>query len=740
MQEFFRPRHLISARIIVVLVFTAARPGLVQAADNDNAAAATQRSNSITLPAAEVTAYADSPTTEGSGSYTTSQTSAATRLPLSLRETPQAVSVITRQRMDDQKLDSLQSVLENTTGISPVRFDTERASFYSRGFLIDSIQYDGIPSAIGSVAEGSGINALDTAFYDRVEVVRGSTGLLTGAGNPSASINLVRKRPTQDPSAAISLSAGRWDSDRAMADVSTPLTDDGRIRARLVGVKQDSHSYIDRYQQHKNAFYGVIEADLTADTTVSAGYDYQDMKPKYPTWGGSPLWFSNGQEATWSRAKSMAADWSRWDNTLKTAFVDIERRFDNGWKLKAVLTQYRTETNSALLTGYGAADRATGLGGYPDGVYPTALQSTGDTRENALDAMASGPFELAGRQHELVVGAMGSRYTSGTDAVAPFIASITPINVYDWDRHFAKPDFASIPSVRTNTRIKQTGLYSAARFSLADDLKFILGGRLSQYEVDETVSGVPFHYKKSAEFTPYAGLIYAIDSTYSAYVSYTGIFNPQTSYRDANGNVLTPTQGNTREIGLKGEYLEGRLNASVAVFDTALDNAAQIDSGKYTSSGAQAYQAVDGTKSRGVEFDVQGELAAGWNLYAGVAHFRAQDGNDERLNPQLPRTTGQFFTTYRLPADWQKLTVGGGVRWQSSFYQTADGVVSTREASQQAYALASLMMNYAFTEKIDVGVNVSNLFDKKYATQKGTFDTVTYGEPRNLVATLNYRF
>jgi outer membrane receptor for ferric coprogen and ferric-rhodotorulic acid len=714
-------------------------PGAALAQGAQGARHADDVEKATTLPPVTVTAPANAATTEGMGSWTTGETAAATRLPLSPRETPQSVTVLTRQRMDDQKLDSVVNALENTTGISTFRADSERVSFYSRGFLIDSIQFDGIPSAIGGIVSGSGIGSLDTAFYDRVEVVRGATGLLTGAGNPSASINLVRKRPTREFSAAASLSAGSWDTWRGVADVSTPLTADGRVRARLVGVYQDGHSYIDRYQPRRQAFHGVVEADLTPDTTVSVGYAYQDMKPKRPTWGGIPLWFSDGTQAEWSRSKSFTQDWSRWDSTVKTAFVDAEHRFDNGWKVRAVATQYRTEHDAELFGVIGEPDRATGLGAFPAGAYPVALDSTGRSRQNSVDLMASGPFELLGRRHELVVGAMGSRYTARTDEVAPFYAGFTPINIYASGVDFPRPDFGAMASVKTDTEIKQSGVYGAARFSLADPLKLIVGGRFSNYESDESVSGTPSRFKKSGEFTPYAGLVYDIDKTYSAYASYTGIFNPQTSYRDSSGNVLTPTKGKNKEIGLKGEYLDGRLNAAVALFEAELDNAAQIVAGSYTPAGAQAYRGVDGTKSRGIELDLQGELARGWNLYAGIAHFKAEDADGLRLNPQLPCTTAQLFTTYRLPGEWNRLTLGGGVRWQSRIYQIAGGGTGTRYAEQDAYALASLMGRYDVTNKINVALTVNNLFDKKYALQKGAFDTVTYGEPRNVMVTLNFK-
>ena len=198
------------------------------------------------------------------------------------------MTVLTRQRMDDQQLTSVQSALEATTGITSRTLDSERVDFFSRGFSIDSFQFDGVPTIFVD-----GASFLDTAFYDRIEVVRGATGLLTGAGNPGASVNLVRKRPSYSFQAQASVSAGSWDNYRGMMDVSTPLTDDGRVRARVVGSYQDRHSWLDRYQQKKQALYAVIEADLTDNTTLSVGYDAQIIKPTGTTWGGVPRWYSD---------------------------------------------------------------------------------------------------------------------------------------------------------------------------------------------------------------------------------------------------------------------------------------------------------------------------------------------------------------------------------------------------------------------------------------------------------------
>lgn len=734
------PRNVLGAAVAGAIFFSAQSACAAEPLQPRDEVGGKTTQGEPTLPAVTVSDQMNAVATEGTGSYTTDETAAATRLPLSLRETPQSVTVITRQRMDDQQLNSVLSVLENTTGIASYQSDSERTSFYSRGLLINNVQYDGIPTVVGSPINGSGIGSLDTAFYDRVEVVRGASGLLTGTGNPSAAINLVRKRPTREFSASASLGAGSWDTYRGMADVSTPLTKDGRIRARVVGTYQDGRSYIDGYKPQRKSFYGVVEADLTPDTTVSLGYDHQDITPKGATWGGLPLWFSDGTQADYPRSRSYAQHWSRWDNTLKTGFAAIEHRFKNGWNLRATANQYRSEHDTELLGLVGRPDRATGLGAFPNGALPVALASEGSSRQNTFDVMASGPFELLGRQHDLVAGATNSRRTAGQDDLPPFFAAIAPVNVYTLSPAFFRPNLDAMARIPTRTRIKQSGVYSAARISLSDPLRLIVGGRFSSYEIDDTAGGASLHYKKSSEFTPYAGLVYSINKTYSAYASYTGIFNPQTDYRDSLGNALTPSKGKTKEIGVKGEYLDRRLNASVALFETELDNAAQTVAGTRTPSGAQAYRGADGTKSRGIEFDLQGELARGWNIYAGIAHFTAKDGAGVRLNSQIPRTTAQFFTTYQLPGEWSQLTLGAGAKWQSRFYQAPNTGTSSLGGEQSPYALVSLMARYAITKKTNVTINVSNVFDKKYALQKGDFDTVSYGAPRNVMVTLDYKY
>ena len=175
-------------------------------------------------------------TTEGTGSYITGITNAATKLNLSLRETPQSVSVMTRQRMEDQNLRSIGQVLEQTSGVNVQSPGSDRLYVFSRGLAIDSYQYDGMPTTTFAFSQALPQALSDMAIYDRVEVVRGATGLLTGAGDPSGTVNLVRKKPTDHFKGYISGGLGSWDLYRTEVDVSGPLTDNGGARPCRGGV------------------------------------------------------------------------------------------------------------------------------------------------------------------------------------------------------------------------------------------------------------------------------------------------------------------------------------------------------------------------------------------------------------------------------------------------------------------------------------------------------------------------
>ncbi|MBB1601692.1 ferric-rhodotorulic acid/ferric-coprogen receptor FhuE [Variovorax sp. UMC13] len=679
------------------------------------------------LPTVTVSADADrSGTTEGTGSYTTRATAAATGLSLALRDTPQSVSVLTRQQIEDQNLVSLNEALRSVTGIHVVSSDSDRFDFYSRGFYIDNIQYDGVPTSLGLSFYGE--SGSDTTIYDRVEVVRGATGLLTGAGNPSASINLVRKRADSKVfTGSASLGVGSWNQHRAAVDLSTPITEDGRVRGRFAAMTEERDSHVDLYHARKNAFYAVVDADLTPATTLSVGADYQSNRPTGSTWGGLPLVFSDGSIADWPTSKTTAANWTHWNSTNRSVFANLAHRFDSGWSLKANLSHRESDYDAKLLYLFSQPDPVTG-----QGLRALPNYSEYSFQQNSADLQATGPFTLLGRTHEAVLGLTSSRAREVKAGHARTGALASTGDFRQWDGSFAEPSWGPL-TISSLDRTRQDGLYGALRLSLADPLKLILGGRQSSWEVQGLSEA-----RKHDVFTPYAGLVYEIDRTYSAYASYTDIFQPQ-NYRDTSGAYLDPVTGKSFELGLKGAHLGGRLNTSLAVFRIRQDNVAQLDGSQVVPGTTDfAYFGAKGVTSRGFEAQVSGEITPDWKLSAGLSRTVAEDAEGTAVNAWAPRTQVQLFSSYRLQGAWQALTLGGGFTWQSSTsssFSTASADVVFR---QKSFGLLNLMARYAFTPQLSLQLNLNNLADKKYYVNidgQGQF-----GTPRSVMATLNYKF
>lgn len=684
----------------------------------------------------------DPAASEGSGSYAARLSSTATALPLTARELPQSVTTVTRQRMDDQAVTSIGEALRTTTGVSVQNYDSDRLSFWSRGYSIGNVQQDGVSAVYDGVFDW-GSTQTDTAIYDRIEVVKGATGLLSGAGEPGAVVNMIRKRPTGTLQASVTAMVGSWSNYRGEIDVSGPLTEGGAVRGRFVAAVQDRKSWLDRYHQSKSVFFGTLEADLTPTTLVTVGMDYQNFKPRGSTWTGFPMMFADGTPTNWSRSFNPATDWSRRDIKTRTVFGRVEQALGDDWSLKVNFNGMRTIHDTVLGSASGGnPDSVTG-----EGMYYFIGKFAGDQIQNTIDAEVRGTVHALGREHQIVVGYRWSR----SDIDGPLYGSVYPAfegSIYDWKGVYAEPDIPQVGTYRNGTR--QSGVYAAAHLNPVEGVRLILGSRLSQYRVftnnyytDTATTNVNVSYKEKNVWTPYAGAVVDVTGNVSLYASYTDIFQIQQSV-DRNFNLLPPMKGRSYEAGVKGEWLDGRLNASAAVFDIRQSNLAQY---RGLVNGIQVYDVVAGTRSRGFELEVNGSPLPGWNVYGGYTYSHVRDGDGQPvfgslLQTTLPAHVAKLHVSYK-PEGLDRLTLGGGIDWQSRFfgnvYSPVPDVGYVR-FTQGGYALADIFAEYRLTDQITARVNVRNLFDKKYYTGLGLFETGFYGEPRSALATLKATF
>lgn len=683
----------------------------------------------LVLDTIDVTAAAGT-TTEGTGSWTTDWMRSATGLMLPQKDTPQSTSAVTFGLMQDKNLTDVTDVMENATGITVQKYDSERTLFFSRGFQITNYMFDGVPTSVDSAYQ-YGDAVVDMAMYDHVELVRGATGLMVGAGEPGASVNFIRKRPTRDFQASAAATAGTEDYVRGEIDISGPLAFDGRLRGRFVTAGQTTGSTQDVWEEQRSIFYGIVEADLGPDTTLSLGASHQDTDPSGTTWAGLPAVDSTGALIDWPDGATTGSDWTQWATRTTEVFGALEHVFDNGWAGRIGLNHLHNDSDAKLMYFYGNPDPETGLG------YGTSTtRYIGERTQNTANATLNGDFTALGRNHQFVLGAFASHAETEQDAYSPTETAPLP-SLWGWDGSYPEPDWPSEPGSTDESETTQYAVYATGDFAVTEALHLIAGARLNYWEGRENA----FEYDYSGEVTPYLGVTYDLNDTYTLYASYTNIYYPQV-VQDAAGDYLDPTQGNNYEIGAKAGWFGGALNASAALFQTD-----QSDYANYlywdADTNRGVYEAIDGIRTQGFEIELAGEILPGWNVFGGYTYRYSRDDDGAEVNTNQPRSSLKLNTSYDLPGRFSDFTIGGGLRWQSktrSLTTVPGESAFDTDIVQDPYTLVDAMAAWRMTEAATLQLNVTNLLDEKYYQTTGFYDSVIYGQGRRAEITLRASF
>lgn len=665
--------------------------------------------------------------------YGAHSASGASRLDLDIFDIPQSVSVITSAQMQDFQLNDINDALDSATGVNVQRIETDRTYYTARGFDITNFQIDGIGLPLTS---GNNHADEDTAIYERVEVIRGANGLMTGVGNPSATINFIRKRPTAETQAKVNATVGSWNNHRIDADVSTPITDN--IAARVVAVKQEQDSYLDRYEQDKTLVYGFVEANLTDSTKLSFSHSYLDNKAKGNNWGALPLFYTDGSATNYDTSTNTSADWSNWTVIKNNTVIELSHYFNDNWSLRSTYSHKTTDEDTELFYVFGTPDKETELGltGY-------GSEYDLDDEHNLFDVYVSGDFSLFNRDHQVVFGLNYAKMSYTDSSLYDYTTGngFPPItNLNTWDGNTPKPTFADALT-GSDVQTKQKAAYFTGRFNVADGLHIIAGGRFNEWQAQGTSYGV-LQDVNNDEFIPYLGAVYEFMPNTVAYASYTETFVSQTEV-DINDNILAPITGESREIGVKRQWLNDSLITSLAYFDIEQVNVAIIDPATADFPiAAQRYIGADGINSNGFELDIAGQLTDGLQVSFGYTDFDI-DG-DETVKAYTPSQLLKLGATYQFQ-QWDQFSVGINMRWQNKTSRD-QGVVGeeftnagdTITTTQDAYSVVDLMARYQFNDAITLTVNVNNATDEKYINSL-YWAQGFYGAPVNYNATLSWR-
>ncbi|HEY4529291.1 MAG TPA: TonB-dependent siderophore receptor [Luteimonas sp.] len=652
----------------------------------------------------------------------------ATNLDLSIRETPQSISVVTSTQMQQFGADSVNEVLRLATGVRVDEWETNRTSYSARGFDILNTQVDGV-----GLPNGWGVTtgAVDAAGYEKVEVIRGANGLLTGVGNASGTINYVRKRPTNARDGRVGLSYGSWDTLRAEVDVSTPFTADGTWAGRVVAAHEHGDSWLRTNANARDFVYGVVDGQVGDRGTLALGYSYQRATSDGIMWGALAFTGSDGTQREWPRSATTTQDWTYWDTTAHTAFAEYTHDVGDDWELRLSYNWRRNTGDERMFYAFDALgtgldpDTGLGLAGFPWGGDDTASAHLGT-------ATLNGGFSLFGREHEAMVGLSRARSETDNrertaDPASPAWGPLPPFP-YPTDA-IAEPTWGDAV-LYSELDQELTRAFAATRIAFTDRFKVILGANHARYRRRGRSYDLAFD-QPTRHTSPYGGLTFDFSERVLGYVSYSDIYQPQDQV-DEDDRYLDASQGVNYEAGLKAEWLDGRLLTTLAVFKADQEGLA-TPTGRYNEFGMAIYAPVD-VRSKGVELEAVGRIADNLELVAGYTALRLDGLNGRDTYPWVPRHTANLLLSGRLMAV-PALSWGLGGRWQGGIFNTE---ASGFRVQQDSYAVLHAYLAWDVAPEATLRLNANNITGEKYINTLRY--SGYYGAPTNYTLSFDWRF
>ncbi len=664
----------------------------------------------------------------------------ATNLDLDIKDTPQSISVMTREQMDQFGADSLNDALGMATGIQVEQVSTNLTQFLSRGFEIKNTQIDGVglPNGWGLVT-----NAMDAFGFEKLEVIRGANGLLTGVGNAAGTINYVRKRPTNEAQGQVGITFGSENRRRLEADYSTPFTDDGRWAGRVVAAREDSDSYLRDFESDRSYLYGVVDGQIGENGTLTLGYSWQKANTSGNMWGALSYIDTDGNQIEWDRSASTAQDWAYWNSTTRAGFIEYTHRFGDTWQLKASYNSRVYDHDARMFMAYSDAglDPVT-----HEGLYGYAYNGPYETTAHIGDISLSGRFELFGREQEAMFG-VSSAKSEGTN--------------WEHEMDFEDPAFGALPGfpypgdliaepvwgaryVYGTLNQRLTRVFGATRLSFTDRFKTVIGFNWAEYQRDSVDNEGNIFDETDSNFAPYAGVTFDFTDRITGYANYSYIFQPQDSV-DYDQVYIDPSKGTNYEVGVKAEWLDRRLLTTLAWFSAKQDGLATYVATRFMEDYAYGYYRPDDVESRGFEFEAVGKLSEYTDLLFGYTHLTMDGGpplpaeDPDQTGPTygwVPRRTANLMLSTRLQSV-PTVSFGIGGHWQSDISNYEDYVKYAR-VRQDGYALINAFASWDITPDVTLRANVSNLTDKKYI--QSLYSVSYYGPPRQYALSLDWRF
>jgi iron complex outermembrane receptor protein len=661
--------------------------------------------------------------------YVATRSASGSKTDTPLIETPQSISIVTRDQIRNTGARSIAESLNYTSGVvaqSPI-FTRMVDDFTVRGFNVAN-------GNLGTLRDGM---KLQSNVYDggqesygleRVEVLKGAASVLYGQLGPGGVINAISKRPTPTRFGEVNLEYGSYQRRQISADLGGPLTADGQFSYRLTGLLRKSETNVDHVDDDKIYIAPALTWAPTAATSLTLLGYYQQIRTRF----APPMPYANTRFNQIPRDLFIGEpSYDRYDSDQYALGYLFEHNFTDALKLRHSLRYFHADVAWDYLSFGGLRPNGRTLN---RGVSDRDETSTGFTTDTSLEVK----FDTGGIKHTLVAGLDTYRRTydshrrSGT--VGPLLDIYAPV----YGTTF--PTLGAVDN-GTDTVGNQYGIYLQDQMKIADKWVLLLGGR-HDWADSRTRSYANNRVTKfdDTAFTGRAGLVYLFDNGIAPYVSFSQSFQPQVQ-TDRFGNPFKPTEGEQYEAGIRYQPPGTNLLLSASVYDLTQKNMLTPDPVAPTAFSVQTGE----VRSRGVELEAKASFDA-LNLAASYSYTDARvtkSNNPAELDQRVdlvPYHSFALWADYDLSGLGLKgFKLGGGVRYLSGANITGFAY------DVPGRTIVDAMMSYDFAavapslKGMVLQVSAKNLFDKQYITCS-TPTGCRYGDPRTVSASLSYRW
>ncbi|EOY2723439.1 ferrioxamine B receptor FoxA [Citrobacter freundii] len=661
---------------------------------------------------------------------TSQMQSGATKLATPDIETPQSVSIVTREQFEEQGATSVRQAVSYTPGVYSNQIGASNRFDYIvlRGFSdasLDNVYLDGL-KMMGDTNSHSSL-VVDPWFLEDIEVVRGPASVLYGRSSPGGIVALTSRKPSFDAGGEVKLFAGNNNQRGAAFDVTGALDDNDRVAARLSGMTRYADSQFGPLKEERYALMPSLTWRITDQTRLDL-MAYLHRDPEGGSHSGLPYdgtvvpHYGQKISNTFYEGEN---DYDKYDRRENMVGYNIEHMFDSGWSVRQKLRYLHTDVELNQVYAAGWLNETELNRGY----------SGSDEKMSAitLDNQLDGSFDTWQVNHRLLVGfdyQDRSNNTTGYYGAFPPIGAFNPV-------YGAKPDYIDMYA-REKHKLRQTGYYLQDQMSW-DRWRIKLGGRYDQVSVSniDKIKDTRSDLDKN-NFSTRAALLYLFDNGFAPYVSYSTAFTP-TSFADENGNLLDPMKGKQWEAGLKYEPEGLNSQFSASVFRINQTNIATKE------EPTDPYRSIGEIESEGVELEAISQLTDSFRLqaaytYTDIRYKKSSPEEQGKRAVYAPRNQASAWLSYDVksgPLDG--LTLGSGVRY-------VNGITSDRLNTHTlpSYTLVDMVIGYDLTnigiKGLSAQLNVNNLTDKRYVAACNSLSYCYFGAERSIVGSVSWKF